>query len=161
MSTQVTVDLTTMKKERQMLSPSEAEARGIHARHECMENGEWRFRLMARDGSGYIRTETGTAGAWQNSHWHNVVRETYIVQVGWIALVEQHAAGLTWTLLRPSDIHTTEPRVQHNVYMSAHSVVHTIKHGPIDGAEDWTPAPELDAATKCITEEEILKRCQR
>jgi hypothetical protein len=51
--------------------------------------------------------------------------------------------------------------VQHNVYMSAHSVVHTIKHGPIDGAEDWTPAPELDAATKCITEEEILKRCQR
>ena len=45
------------------LSPKEAEALGVTTLHEEMDNGELRFRLRARDGSSYIRTQSAPTAA--------------------------------------------------------------------------------------------------
>src|SRR5690242_10293711 len=71
------------------LSDKDAESLGIVTRHEQMDNGEYRFRLLASDGSAYSRTVAGDRGAWQNSHSHNTARETYIVQSGWMAFAQR------------------------------------------------------------------------
>jgi len=132
-----------------------AHAEGIATRHERMDNGELRFRLLAGDGSAYIRTVAGQTGSWQNSHYHHDVRETYIVQRGWAALVELVDGELVWHVLRPGDIRTTRPLVPHNLYLPAGAATHTVKHG-LGEPDDWHPSAELDAAVKSMAEDEIL-----
>ena len=70
------------------ISEDDAASQGIRTNHERMSNDELRFRLTAADGSGYIRTVASNTGAWQSSHFHKALLETYIVQSGWAALVE-------------------------------------------------------------------------
>lgn len=43
---------------------SELESYGISLKHNIMDNGERRFRLIGKDGSSYIRTESTEEGAW-------------------------------------------------------------------------------------------------
>ena len=60
-----------------------ADEYGIETHHERMPNGELRFRLYDRDGNGYVHHRRPD-GAWQNSHYHHQIRETYIVETaGW------------------------------------------------------------------------------
>lgn len=128
---------------------------GVNARHERMNNGELRFRLMAADGTGYIRTVASESGGWQNSHYHNSVLETYIVQHGWVAFVELQGGDLTWRLLRPGDVHTTTTRVAHNLYLPGNGVIHTVKHGNNTQNLDWHASHDLDLRTKSISEDEL------
>jgi mannose-6-phosphate isomerase-like protein (cupin superfamily) len=130
------------------------QAEGIRTRHERMDNGEFRFRLLAGDGSAYIRTVAGPAGAWQNSHYHNEVRETYIVQRGWAALVELVDGAVVWHMLAPGDVCTTRPLVPHNLYLPAGAATHTVKHGR-GQPDDWHPCPELDALVKPLSEDAV------
>lgn len=130
------------------------EAQGIETRHQCMDNGEFRFRLVAGDGSAYIRTVAGSRGAWQRSHYHNNLLETYIVQDGWIALVELVDDAPRHHILVPGTVFTTKPGVAHNVYMPAGAVTHTVKHGA-DGDADWHASPELDSLTRHVPEAEL------
>jgi hypothetical protein len=125
-----------------------------------MPNGELRFRMYGRDGNGYVRTISGPVGAWQNSHYHHQIRETFIVETGWMVLAEWHPEGHGVALkrLNPGGIVTTEPLRQHNVYLPADTLIHVIKHGSAMGEADWIAAPELDAATKCLSEAQILER---
>jgi hypothetical protein len=120
-----------------------------------MPNGEVRLRLVSDDGSAYIKTLRPSAGAWQNSHSHKSLVETYVVQSGWMALAALTNDGLKITVHTPGALVSTEPNVAHNVYLAADSVIHTIKHG---GAADWTPHPELNALTTALTEPELLAR---
>ena len=115
----------------------DANTYGITTRHSKMPNGELRFRLQHKDGSAYIRTVAGEDGGWQKSHYHLSVRETYIVQQGWLGYAEPGATGVTASLTRyePGDIFTTPPGVVHNIYLPADAVIHTVKHGEIDGDE--------------------------
>jgi len=129
---------------------------GIILNHEKMENGELRFRLMGKDGSGYIRTVAGKQGAWQNSHYHKQIMETYIVQSGWMALAELLNGKLKLHVLRPGEIVTTKPGVVHNIYLPKGAVIHTVKHGKCT-AEDWNPSEEFDKQTKKISEKEIFQ----
>jgi hypothetical protein len=77
-----------------IISETEAERQhGIVANHTRMPNGELRFRLNASDGTGYVRTESVPGGNWQISHYHRELRETYIVQKGWMILVSDNADG--------------------------------------------------------------------
>jgi mannose-6-phosphate isomerase-like protein (cupin superfamily) len=137
-----------------------ARPHGIRSHHEQMPNGELRFRLIAPDGSSYIRTVAGPQGAWQNSHYHNNLRETYIVETGWIVLAEwdSQVERLLLTRHTSGSIVTTPVTVPHNLYLAANTVLHTVKHGGVADVTDWHSAPTLDLLTKCITEAELLAR---
>ncbi|MBR0852510.1 hypothetical protein JQ543_32605 [Bradyrhizobium diazoefficiens] len=138
------------------LNDQDAAALGVLTNHEQMDNGEYRFRLVGADGAAYIRTVAGGRGAWQNSHFHEAVRETYIVQSGWMALAQRNEQGVTLQVYRPGQLLTTEPRVSHNVYLPANAVIHTVKYGGANES-DWHADKELDRATKPITEDQILR----
>ncbi|MEP4380369.1 MAG: hypothetical protein ABJ215_00480 [Alphaproteobacteria bacterium] len=131
---------------------------GIFTRHEKMPNGEHRFRLKKSDGTAYIRTEAGLHGAWQESHFHLNVRETYIVQSGWIAYAEEQGGRFTIEIFRPGELFTTQIGIVHNVYMSAGSVIHTVKHGSSQEDDRHTHGTqEFDAKCRRInTDSELL-----
>lgn len=136
---------------------------GIEARHESMPNGELRFRLYGPDGNGYIRTVAGTCGAWQNSHYHLHVRETYIVERGWMVLAEwdEKQQNVNLTRFDEGCIVTTSVGREHNVYLPEHAVIHTVKHGAKSAEADWHPAERLDRLTKCLTNVDIDTRSVR
>lgn len=127
---------------------------GITCRHERMPNGELRFRLVSNDGSGYIRTVATSIGGWQNSHCHRELRETYIVQKGWMACAEFANGKRVLRKYGPGEIVTTRPHIVHNVYLPGAAVTHTVKHGKAQGL-DWTPCPEFDSLTQNLTEDDI------
>lgn len=119
---------------------------GVSVRGQKMPNGEYRYRTMGtdkygNDGSGCIITEAepGTDGAWQNSHFHHGVQETYYVARGWMALAELLKNGkIKLRIFKAGDKVTTKVGVRHNVYMSEGAVTYTIKHGDVTpGAKDW------------------------
>jgi len=128
---------------------------GISTKHGRMPNGELRFRLVSRDGNDYIRTVASQTSGWQKAHFHRSLRETYIVERGWMALAEKNNAGMSLTIYRPNDVVTTTPNVVHNVYLPSQAVIHTVKHGAA-GAGDWTEDAAFTEATSQLTESTIL-----
>jgi len=128
---------------------------GITHPHECMPNGELRFRLAAADGSAYIRTVSTPQSGWQKSHHHAGVKETYVVQAGWMALATLRDGHLAVECFAEGDVVTTRPHEPHNVYLPADAVIHTVKHGKTE-AKDWHPAPELDQLTRNLGQEQVL-----
>jgi len=125
------------------------------------EIDERRFRLRKSDGTAYIRTESGTLGAWQFSHYHSKVKETYIVQSGWMILTFADEAGdPVFRLYREDEVFTTPAGIVHNVYLPAHTVIHTVKHGAADvddrTTDDATRA--FDAKVRCLSEDQMLER---
>jgi hypothetical protein len=128
---------------------------GISVSHSKMDNGELRYRLVAKDGSSYIRTEASADGGWQNSHYHKSVGETYIVQEKWIAFAEREGDDMRLRIMRAGDIRTTRIGVSHNAYLPPHAVLHTVKHGGSGEGNDWFSDPALDALTKHLSEAEI------
>lgn len=136
---------------------------GISTLHHKMENGEFRFRLKKSDGTAYIRTESDNVGAWQESHFHKHVQETYIVQRGWIAYAEVVGGKINLSVYCEGELFTTQPNIIHNVYMASHSVIHTVKHGrsevydrSIEGVQHLN-----DYCNKIIDEKEILLSATR
>ncbi len=95
---------------------------GITCEHEqLMPSGELRFRLKSKhDETAYIRTEAPPGGAWQQSHYHKKVKETFIVQSEWIGYAELHDDALEprYFTYRAGEMFTTPPEVVHNIYMS-------------------------------------------
>lgn len=145
------------------LTVIECEALGVTFPCSHMDNGEYRFRLMQNGqnaGYGYILTvmPPATASAWQNSHYHMGVMETYIVQKGWFGFASLLPDGeMTVRVYRSGDIFTTTPGHAHNVYMSAGTVIHTVKHGDCSLEKDWFASPVLDGKTKYLSEADIFR----
>lgn len=129
---------------------------GIACDHEAMANGEIRFRLISKDGSVYVRTESGENGAWQNSHFHKNAKETYIVQTGWMAFASNVDEELDIVILRSGDELTIKPFTIHNVYLPGGAVIHTVKHGAAT-KQDWFEDVEFDRATKHLSEKDIMR----
>jgi hypothetical protein len=123
-----------------------------------MPNGELRFRLRKSDGTAYIRTEASEVGGWQKSHYHKSVRETYIVQRGWIALAEAASKGPRVRIFRSGDLFTTQPGVIHNIYMSGKSVIHTVKHGEAIGEDriEDDATSDFDKSVHQLSENAIM-----
>jgi mannose-6-phosphate isomerase-like protein (cupin superfamily) len=135
-----------------------AEAYGIGTSFELMENGECRFRLVDRDGNGYVLTIASRDGAWQRSHFHLKRRETYIVERGWMALATAIVGNSDFkiTLVEAGGSIATQPGQSHNVYLSAGAVIHTVKHGGGSGEkDDWEEDEDLDLQTRGLTETKI------
>ena|ERR1022692_1952841 len=121
-----------------------------------MDNGELRYRLVATDGSAYVRVEASADGGWQNSHYHKAVLETYIVQKEWAAFVELVDACVQWRIMMPGDVYTTRREVSHNVYLPARAVIHVVKHCGTGAGNDWYSDEMLDSRTKHLSEDEVL-----
>ena len=131
---------------------------GVGTSHSRMDNGELRYRLVAKDGSSYIRTEASADGGWQNSHYHKSVSETYIVQDKWLAFAERDGGDMRLWIMQAGDTYTTRTGVSHNVYLPSHAVLHTVKHGGDGEGGDWFSDPVLDSLTKHLSEAEIRAR---
>jgi mannose-6-phosphate isomerase-like protein (cupin superfamily) len=128
---------------------------GITINHQEMPNGELRFRMMDENGNGYIRTVT-TVGGWQNSHSHNELCETYVVEQGWMGFAKLLDGKLTLNVLSKGETVTTPIGMCHNVYLPSGAIIHTVKHGGASGITDWTPCQKLDELSKGLHEHEIL-----
>lgn len=141
-----------------MISFEEAKSLGVETAYHLMDNGEKRFRLINNDGSSYIRTEGSENGSWQNSHYHQTLKELYVVQQGWIAyaeLDEQNQFSLR--ILEKDDSVMVPPLRSHNIYMSSLAVTHVIKFGGNREIKpDWFASPQLDLLTKHISEIDLL-----
>lgn len=145
-----------------------------------MPNGERRYSLKSEDGSDYIRTVAGDAGGWQNAHYHGGpealarvheesgvpgIQELYFVESGWMAYAYNATPGdylVEIEILRPGMTLTSTSGEEHNVYLPAGAVIHTIKFGEKvanqnRGNNDWWPASqEFDEASKALGENDLL-----
>ena len=138
----------------------DAARHGIRTSFQRMDNGELRFRLMDEEGCGYIRTVMGPIGSWQNAHVHRRTLETYIVQSGWIALAQLRDGDLELRIHSEGALLTIEPEMPHNVYLSARTVIHTVKHGQCH-PDDWQTSPDLDQLSKEYSEPDLLRLAQQ
>jgi mannose-6-phosphate isomerase-like protein (cupin superfamily) len=129
---------------------------GVTSSHSLMDNGERRYRLLATDGSAYVRVEASEDGGWQNGHYHKEVLETYIIQKGWAAFAELDDDAMSWRIMKPGDVYTTRPGVPHNVYLPGRAVIHVVKYGGNGEDNDWYSSEVLDSRTKHLTESELL-----
>ncbi|MBA2937189.1 hypothetical protein HZF08_02640 [Paenibacillus sp. CGMCC 1.16610] len=132
----------------QRISEEDALFFGIETKFDLMENGERRFRLNCSvDGSSYCRTVAGERGAWQNSHYHKLASELYVVQLGWMVYAERKETEFHMCLLREGESVVFKPLIHHNIFLSSNSIIHTIKYGQ-SLENDWFPSSELDKMTK-------------
>lgn len=141
------------------ISSEEAEEKhDITAIHSLMPNKELRFRLSkSTEGSGYIRTEASTTGGWQKAHYHESVLETYVVQSGWIVACEERGNGAyRYVKYEAGQVFTTQPRVVHNIYMSAGSVIHTVKHGQLPAGKTSDRIDKAERAQRMTEENKAL-----
>jgi hypothetical protein len=142
------------------ISPQEAQSQhGVDAIHHEMDNGELRFRLRSASGPSYALTRAGPKGAWQQSHFHAVAHETYIVECGWIAFATRAAEQAKIEVFEAGEIFTTAPGVVHTIYMPANAVMHTIKHGA-SAADDRSTSAEsvaLDAYVAAFAGEDAIR----
>lgn len=139
------------------LSQQQAEALGITARHERMDNGELRFRLCGADGSSYIRTVAGAESGWQNSHLHRYVHELNVIQQGAMLVAEEQDGGLAVRILRAGDFYLCPLNLPHNCYLLPGSVVHTVKYGCKLPAVDWVACPHLDPLCRALDVAALLE----
>lgn len=140
------------------LTVEEVLVAGVTTDHEQMDNGELRFRLTGRGGTGYIRLEAGAKGAWGNSHHHLHTREVVVVEKGWIAIASlESGKTLRIAVYRRGDTFKLEPAPSHNAYIAGDSVIHVVKYESSSLGKDWFANPRLDAMTKHLREEEILR----
>jgi hypothetical protein len=128
---------------------------GIYTDHEIINKSEIRFRLKSNDCTAYIRTQNISYGKWQKSHYHEI-KETYIVQEGWIACAKLICGKITIKKYYKDDIFTIEPNEPHNIYTPSGSILHTIKHGKSNNSI-WYPSVDLDKLTDKYTEEDLNK----
>ena len=124
-----------MKKMTPISQDEASKKHGIKCSHSVSEDGELRFRLISNDGTAYIRTEGPPMGEWQDSHWHNKVKETYIVQSGWIGYAEMNDGHPIYRIYNVGESFTTPPYIIHTVYIPSGAVIHTVKHGDTTGEE--------------------------
>ena len=143
-----------------VISPDEAQSHhGVDAIHHEMDNGELRFRLRCAGGPSYALTKAGPNGAWQQSHFHAVAHETYIVERGWIAFATRAAERAKIEVFAAGELFTTPPGVIHTIYMPANAVMHTIKHGA-SAADDRSTSAEsvaLDADVAALADERAIR----
>ena len=120
---------------------------GIYTKHNIMENGEKRFRLIGNDGSSYIRTESSSNGGWQKSHYHTLIKELYLVQKGEIIFAQLINNKINIKKYIKNEFFISKPMIPHNIYMFPDSILHTIKYGDCLKS-DWIPSQELDEMIK-------------
>lgn len=145
------------------LSREAMEILGIKVSGSLMDNGEYRFRLMAGEqfsSTGYIMTKMpdDIVGAWQKSHSHKQLTETYIVQEGWVgyAFLSDLEERLNLRIYRPGQVFSVLPGVAHNVFMTPGSLIHTVKHGDCSLEKDWWSSPRLNELLVGIGERELI-----
>lgn len=124
---------------------------GILTKHNQMDNGEKRYRLISFLGSSYILTLSADAPTWQKSHVHYQKTELYLVEKGWVLIAMIRDNGLEIKKLNENESYIINKGVPHNVYLAKDSILHAIKYGCIE--EDWNAWHELD---QLLQEKQII-----
>jgi hypothetical protein len=155
--TAVEVHDNAPQPKRSITSDLAVDAFGIELVHERMENGEYRFRLFAPDGNGYILT-IAPNGGWQKSHCHSEFRELYLVEHGWMALAtpDQDRKPII-AIYQPGQTCVSPQGEVHNVYLSQRSTIHTVKYGIRGRYKRWEAHPWFNECTHPLSEQEILR----
>ncbi|OAX50179.1 hypothetical protein [Paenibacillus sp. AD87] len=79
------------------------------------------------------------------------------MQSGWIAYANfTNDQTLEIRVMGEGNHIIVQPGVHHNLYMSANSVIHTIKYG-LNTDSDWSASPELDSVTQKLMESELIQ----
>jgi hypothetical protein len=99
----------------------------------------------------------GAGSEWQDAHYHKSVKETYIVQRGWIGFAEKVGDSFRLRILKEGAIVTSQPGIHHNVFMPDGAVIHTVKHGAGDG-EDKHFSQEFNEETHRLEGEAAVLR---
>lgn len=133
----------------------ELDKHGITLKNHIMDNEEKRFRIINSDGSSYIRTEAPKADVWQNSHYHSTLKEMYIVQHGWIIFAEYINGTTVLKKYVDGEYFISKPNIPHNLFVSANSVLHTVKYGNVS-TNDWIAFEKLDAKIKDLSAGDLL-----
>jgi hypothetical protein len=137
---------------------------GISTEHTEMPNGEKRFRLTDQRGLGYVMTVAGSEGGWQNSHYHKLLIETYIVQEEWLGVATLADDGeLLLQRLSVGEVWSAGLGIAHNIYMPCGSISHVVKHGK-KGVGDWhtnSLTEKLDRLTKSSIGEDVFSPSKR
>jgi fructose-1,6-bisphosphatase/inositol monophosphatase family enzyme len=140
---------------RQVALKRNAEKVGLRRNDEVMETGEARFRTVLGDGSGMILCVNEGCGYWQNAHYHEHTVEIIYVQKGHVACIASEGGTERICLYAAGAHFALGKGLRHNVYMFPGSVTYTIKL--TDGTQsDWHFAPELDARSKTLCEDDLL-----
>jgi len=137
------------------LSDHEAEQYGVRSVHHEMENGELRFRLVNENGSSYILTQSTSHTGWQKAHVHYLKREFYVVEKGIVLIVLLEENKLKLHRLCENDSLSIPSGIAHNVLMSDHAILHTVKYGSQES--DWNACPELDEMLAGMDPDRLLK----
>lgn len=130
---------------------------GIYTKFTDMENGEFRYRLIGKDNSAYIRTEA-RKDCWENSHYHKYCYEMYIVQRGIIFFCELRNQRLVVKKLQENDTIIVRPFVEHNIYVCECAIMHIVKFGQCKN-KDWFTSEKLDFLTHHLTQIELEEKC--
>ena len=136
------------------IEDNELEKYGVSINCNIMDNDEKRFRLIGKDGSSYIRTETSENGGWQNSHYHTAIKELYLVQKGSIILIELINDKISIKKYSEGEYCISEPMIPHNIYMFPNTITHTIKFGDCT-YKDWHEDNKLDNIIESINVNDI------
>ncbi|KMK75781.1 hypothetical protein [Alkalihalobacillus pseudalcaliphilus] len=139
------------------ISIEQAALEGVSIDFEQMNNGEKRFRLLHSEGSSYCLTIASKDGAWQNSHYHKNALEVYVVDQGWVVYASLQGGNLDMKIVKEGEHILVPQGVHHNIYMSEHSKIHTIKLGQKSDEIDWYGSEQLDLLTKNVSEIEIKR----
>ncbi|HJJ05897.1 MAG TPA: hypothetical protein OIM45_08740 [Clostridiaceae bacterium] len=135
----------------------DAKKLGIKYEHSIMDNGEKRFRqLCLKDNTAYIRAEGKKVGYWQKSHFHQSIKEIYIVQNGSVLVALYINNKVKIEKYNEYDVFKIEPKIPHNIYMYPNAVLHTVKYGKVR-EYDWEPFEKLDEILNSKPIEEIEK----
>lgn len=127
----------------------------VTVNYEAMPSGELRYRLIGSPGGSYIRT-IATSSAWENSHFHKLLMEMYIVQQGWVIFAQYVSdTEITLTKYSAGEHFAATPLLPHNIYMSEGAITHTVKYGEADNS-DWNEFKRLDELLAEIDPEKYL-----
>jgi len=143
----------------QILNIAQQKKLQISCSYEIMPNGESRTKMKFFDGSEYILTSRAECadGAWQNSHYHKSISETFVVQKGLVASAHFINKALSLEFYHVGEVFTFRTNEPHNIYLFGGAIIHTVKQGESRG-RDWHASPELDALTKDLSEQDIFTK---
>lgn len=131
------------------------------------DSGQFRFRVRHPDGVTFHLTHAGPKGAWEGSHFHKGLYETYTVINGCMALAFQDPydddSACQIKLFEPGESVTTIREETHNVYLYANTVIAVVGYGtaignPDRNNNDWWPASaDFEQLTRGFSEADILR----
>ncbi len=110
---------------------------------EKMPNTELRYRFKIDEDTIYSITKSGDKLQWQNSHFHKLCNEVYVVQSGKILMVTKIDDKISKKIAKEGEVILIKKNVAHNLFLDKGTEICVLKYGKIEG-DDWYSDKKLD-----------------